>query len=50
MSNVPPTKRVSKQWFCPLDEASWKEHKDSIAGLVRLVDERWREAAEQPPP
>ena len=46
----PPTKRVSKQWFCRLDENGWREHKDSIAELVRLVDERWRKAAEQPAP
>ena len=46
----PPTERVSEQWFCRLDEAGWKKHKDSIAGLVRMVDERWRRAAEQPPP
>ena len=33
-----------------LDENGWREHRDSIAGLVRLVDERWREAAGQPAP
>ena len=48
--NAWPTERVSEQWFCRLDEAGWRKHKDSIAGLVRLVDERWREAAEQPLP
>lgn len=43
--NAWPTERVSEQWFCRLDESGWQEHKDSIAGLVRMVDERWREAA-----
>ncbi len=46
----PPTERVSDQWFCRLDEAGWRKHRESIAELVGLVDERWREAAEQPPP
>ena len=45
-SNAPPTERVSEQWFCRLDEARWHDHKGSIEGLVRMVDERWREAAE----
>ena len=48
--NAWPTERVSEQWFCRLDEAGWRKHKDSIARLVRLVDERWREAAEEPLP
>ena len=48
--NAPATERVSEQWGCRLDESGWQEHRDSIAGLVRLVDERWREAAEQPLP
>ena len=47
---APPTERVEKLWSCRLDEAGWRKHKDSIARLVRLVDERWREAAEQPAP
>ena len=42
----PPTERVSEQWFCRLDEGRWKEHRDCIAELVRMVDERWREAVE----
>ena len=46
--NAWPTERVSEQWFCRLDENGWREHGDRIAELVRLVDERWREAAEQP--
>ena len=46
----PPTKRVSEQWFCRLNKAGWQKHRESIAELVRLVDERWREAAEQPLP
>lgn len=48
--NAPTTERVSEQWFCRLDEAGWREHREHIAELVRMVDERWREAAEQPPP
>ena len=45
-SNAPVTEKVAEQWFCRLDETRWKEHQDSIAGLVRMVDERWRDAAE----
>ncbi len=48
--NAWPTERVAEQWSCRLDEAGWRKHKDSIAGLVRLVDERWRKDAEQPLP
>jgi len=48
--NATTTDRVSEQWFCRLDESGWREHRESIAELVRTVDERWREAAEQPPP
>ena len=33
-----------------LDENGWREHRDSIARLVRFVDERWREAAGEPHP
>lgn len=43
---APATERVSQRWSCRLDEGRWQEHKDRIAELVRLVDERWREAAE----
>jgi hypothetical protein len=50
LSNAPPTEQVPEQWFCRLDERGWRKHKDSIEELVRMVDERWREAAEQPPP
>lgn len=45
-SNAPPTEQVPQQWSCRLDEDRWREHRDRIAELVRLVDERWREAAE----
>ena len=48
--NAWPTERVSEQWFCRLDEAGWREHRDSIVELVRLLDERWREATEQSAP
>ena len=44
--NPPPTEKVSEQWFCRLDETRWREHRDSIARLVRPVDERWRKATE----
>ena len=44
--NAPSTERVPEQWSCRLDEAEWRQHKDSITKLVRMVDERWREAAE----
>ncbi len=46
--NTWPTERAPEEWFCRLDESGWREHKGSIAELVRLVDERWRAAAEQP--
>ena len=48
--HAPVTDLVEEQWFCRLDENGWREHRDSIAELVRLVDERWREAAEEPHP
>ena len=44
--NAPTTEQVAEQWFCRLDDGRWHEHKSSIERLVRLVDERWREAAE----
>ena len=46
---TPVTEQVREQWFCLLNECHWQEHKERIADLVRMVDERWREAAEQPP-
>lgn len=49
-TNAPTTEKVAEQWFCRLNEAGWREHRDRIAELVRLIDERWREAAEQPAP
>ena len=44
--NAPTTEQVAEQWSCRLDDGRWHEHKSSIERLVRLVDERWREAAE----
>ncbi len=41
-SNAPATEQVPDQWSCRLDHGRWQEHKDRIAELVRLVDERWR--------
>ena len=41
--NAPSTERVPEQWSCRLDEAGWQQHKDSIAKLVGMVDDRWRE-------
>ena len=41
--NAPDTEQVSQQWCCRLDERRWQEHRDRIAGLVRMVDERWRQ-------
>ncbi|MDE0373249.1 MAG: endonuclease NucS [Rhodospirillales bacterium] len=46
--NAPSTERVSEQWSCRLDETRWRKHEDSITGLVRQVDERWREVSEYP--
>ena len=43
--NAPTTERVTEQWFCRLDDGRWREHKNSIKRLVRLVDERWGQAA-----
>ena len=43
---APTTEQVSKRWSCRLDKDRWQEHKDRIAKLVRLTDERWRDAAE----
>ena len=44
--NAPSTEQVPEQWSCRLDETGWQRHKDSIAKLVGMVDERWREATE----
>ena len=44
--NAPVTEQVSQQWCCRLDESRWQEHRDRIAELVRMVDERWRQVAE----
>lgn len=45
-SNAPVTEQVSEQWCCRLDELRWQEHRDRIAELVRMVDERWLQVAE----
>ena len=45
LSNAPATERVSEQWFCRLDESGWREHRDRIAELVRIVDEQRRKPA-----
>ena len=45
-SNAPETEQVSQQWCCRLDERQWQEHRDRIASLVRMVDERWRQDTE----
>ena len=45
-SNAPVTEQVSEQWCCRLDERRWQEHRDRIAKLVRMVDERWLQFAE----
>ena len=42
--NAPTTERVPEQWSCRLDESGWREHQGRIEGLVRMVDDRWREA------
>lgn len=44
--NAPVTKQVSQQWCCRLDESRWQDHRDRIAELVRIIDERWRQVAE----
>ncbi|MCY4454040.1 MAG: endonuclease NucS [Immundisolibacterales bacterium] len=44
--NAPVTEQVSEQWCCRLDESRWQEHRERIAELVRMVDERWRQVAE----
>ena len=44
--NAPVTEQVSEQWCCRLDESRWQEHRERIAELVRMVDQRWRQVAE----
>ena len=43
---APATEQVSELWSCRLDKDRWLKHKDRIAELVRLTDERWRDATE----
>ena len=42
--NAPPTDKVGRQWFCVLDEAGWKEHKDTLLGLASSVYNAWDDA------
>ena len=44
--NATATERVHDQWFCRLNDNQWKEHRDSIAELVRRLDERWHDTTE----
>lgn len=44
-TNAPTTEQVPEQWYCRLDESQWREHQAKFERLVRIVDERWREAA-----
>ena len=44
--NASTTEQVAEQWFCRLDDEQWRKHNNRIERLVRLVDERWRKAAE----
>ncbi len=42
--NAPSTERVPEQWSCRLDEGGWREYQSRIEEIVRMVDDRWREA------
>ncbi len=40
--NAPPTKRVSEQWYCLLDEKKWELHKEAITTLANNVHDAWQ--------
>ena len=40
--NAPPTKRVSEQWYCLLDEKKWELHKEAIITLANDVHDAWQ--------
>lgn len=39
--NAPQTDRVSKQWYCLLDESEWAVHKDALTTLASDVYTEW---------
>ena len=41
--NAPITKQVDKQWFCVLNLAEWKKHKEAITSLANAVNDAWLE-------
>ena len=42
--NAPTTEQVPDQWSCRLNETGWRKYQSRIEELVRMVDDRWREA------
>ncbi|MDE0002438.1 MAG: endonuclease NucS [Rhodospirillaceae bacterium] len=47
--NAPPTSGAPKQWYCHLDEASWRASRARLIGFVRAVEAAWRKHAHDPP-
>ena len=45
-SEPPPntfaTRRAPNQWFCRLDEESWRNHRECLIDFVRAVEDAWR--------
>ena len=41
--NAPQTDRVSKQWYCLLDESEWAVHKDALTTLASDVYTEWED-------
>ena len=40
--NAPPTGNVPHQWYCSLDEESWRENKTRLVEFVRHLESVWR--------
>ena len=41
--NAPTTERVTEQWYCRLDETTWKMHKEELTTLAQDVHDAWQE-------
>ena len=41
--NAPATRRAPHQWFCRLNEESWRNGKGHLIDFVRAMEDAWRE-------
>ena len=44
--NVPATRRAPHQWYCRLDEESWRNGKGRLIEFVRAMEDAWRKHEE----